>query len=311
MNSDRASNTKRCFGSNHTFVEPILKLDPDRKLPNVRIEVKSNDSEAGKKFSEISQYERPTSPLKRLKQYTFGGVIYGNRCQNFKNTKKSHSLLAPRPNTQAPSQTEYNRANFCAGASSNAATFPQKHSETLTKKCSEELFKRKNCDECVKRKIKCDGNQPCGTCVRKRLNCAYSYKQKPGPKVKPSSPSIGSKAQCPTIPKLSLETTDIECGQDYFTKELVKQQGALTFDNPKQERRQKTALLGGASRLLPSFKAFSEEDSNCDAGSLVEFSPLTAPVTPSLAMNSSNYAIEDDNINMELTKALLLLKHGH
>ncbi|CAM9187883.1 unnamed protein product [Ascophyllum nodosum] len=42
---------------------------------------------------------------------------------------------------------------------------------------------RRNCDHCVKKKVKCSGNTPCNMCRRKGLTCIFSLKQKPGPKV--------------------------------------------------------------------------------------------------------------------------------
>lgn len=39
------------------------------------------------------------------------------------------------------------------------------------------------CDECHKRRIKCDGQSPCGTCIRNMNYCAVSRKiSKRGPK---------------------------------------------------------------------------------------------------------------------------------
>ncbi|CAM9923187.1 unnamed protein product, partial [Choristocarpus tenellus] len=42
---------------------------------------------------------------------------------------------------------------------------------------------RRNCDYCVSKKVKCNGEHPCHMCRRKSLSCVYSVKQKPGPKV--------------------------------------------------------------------------------------------------------------------------------
>lgn len=44
--------------------------------------------------------------------------------------------------------------------------------------------KKHSCDDCVERKIKCDGNEPCSGCVKRQISCLYSIKQKPGPKRK-------------------------------------------------------------------------------------------------------------------------------
>ncbi|CAM9756884.1 unnamed protein product, partial [Hapterophycus canaliculatus] len=41
---------------------------------------------------------------------------------------------------------------------------------------------RRNCDFCVKKKVKCSGTMPCAICSRKGLRCGFSLKQKPGPK---------------------------------------------------------------------------------------------------------------------------------
>lgn len=35
----------------------------------------------------------------------------------------------------------------------------------------------------VTRKVKCSGTMPCSMCTRKGLQCEFSLKQKPGPKV--------------------------------------------------------------------------------------------------------------------------------
>ncbi|PSN72106.1 hypothetical protein BS50DRAFT_672962 [Corynespora cassiicola Philippines] len=41
---------------------------------------------------------------------------------------------------------------------------------------------RNACDACKRRKVKCDGTQPCGTCTVSRLDCQYSKPRKRGPK---------------------------------------------------------------------------------------------------------------------------------
>ncbi|CAM9589289.1 unnamed protein product, partial [Discosporangium mesarthrocarpum] len=41
---------------------------------------------------------------------------------------------------------------------------------------------RRNCDYCVRKKVKCSGTSPCIMCQRKSLQCIYSVKKKPGPK---------------------------------------------------------------------------------------------------------------------------------
>ncbi|CAM9798691.1 unnamed protein product [Chrysoparadoxa australica] len=43
---------------------------------------------------------------------------------------------------------------------------------------------RRNCDYCVRKKVKCNGELPCHMCRRKNFVCVYSVKQKPGPKVR-------------------------------------------------------------------------------------------------------------------------------
>ncbi len=51
---------------------------------------------------------------------------------------------------------------------------------------------RRNCDMCVRRKVRCCGTKPrCSICVRKGDVCVYSLKRRPGPRVRLSN-SFGS-----------------------------------------------------------------------------------------------------------------------
>ncbi|CAM9470560.1 unnamed protein product, partial [Laminaria digitata] len=46
--------------------------------------------------------------------------------------------------------------------------------------------RRKACDSCTTRKIRCDGRQPtCGPCSARLAECRYSTRLKSGPKVRP------------------------------------------------------------------------------------------------------------------------------
>ncbi len=47
---------------------------------------------------------------------------------------------------------------------------------------------RRNCDMCVRRKVRCCGTKPrCSICIRKGDVCVYSLKRRPGPRVRLSS----------------------------------------------------------------------------------------------------------------------------
>lgn len=58
-------------------------------------------------------------------------------------------------------------------------------------------LRRKNCDECVLKKIKCTEDWPCcGRCAKKGLKCTYSAKRRPGPQKRDSSTTSTSAAGC-------------------------------------------------------------------------------------------------------------------
>lgn len=54
---------------------------------------------------------------------------------------------------------------------------------------------RRNCDYCVRKKVKCNGMLPCHMCRRKQFACVYSVKQKPGPKVRTGNESQGNSVE--------------------------------------------------------------------------------------------------------------------
>lgn len=53
--------------------------------------------------------------------------------------------------------------------------------------------RRRACDLCTSRKIRCDGGQPsCGPCTARAVECRYSTRQRSGPKVKGVADAVPS-----------------------------------------------------------------------------------------------------------------------
>ncbi len=47
-------------------------------------------------------------------------------------------------------------------------------------------------DYCVMKKVKCSGELPCRVCKRKQLDCVFSPKQRPGPKIRMNTACVES-----------------------------------------------------------------------------------------------------------------------
>lgn len=75
----------------------------------------------------------------------------------------------------------------------------------------------KACDECNQRKIKCDGLNPCSTCILHSSSCHYSVRQRRGPK---SGTKQKTKHSIPTssvlIAPLDISTNNLSRSQNYL-----------------------------------------------------------------------------------------------
>lgn len=171
--------------------------------------------------------ELPTSPLKKHKLAGIQGVAIAPKHFSLEAVAAARraSVRPPRlddavlnsirqPISISPIVTS-------RGDKSSAVT------QLLRSPAGEEL--RRNCDYCVRKKVKCNGDRPCHMCRRKKMVCTYSVKQKPGPKVKAagggeqvggpiSTPHrkshLGAAAAPSSAPQISMASLSVKCHQE-------------------------------------------------------------------------------------------------